>query len=167
MLDHTGTLLLRDGAHLNLGYHESIGAADSIMAARRSASLSWLLGDGRENGTRIRRQLTYKEKMTMSPLQKFKKYRRFPWALTTHILVVITTITYILLHNAEYADFVNANEQSFRSALMNTDVNPLGRSTIYTVSVLVQHLQVATTNYFQYHNTSIGSVTTLVCCVDF
>ena len=60
------------------------------------------------------RRSSFKERMTLSPLQKFARHNKFPFKILTHLLMVQFSVAYILLHNFQYTSFVNSNEASFR-----------------------------------------------------
>eukprot|EP00035_Acanthoeca_spectabilis_P009430 m.167202 g.167202 ORF g.167202 m.167202 type:complete len:992 (-) comp14722_c0_seq5:220-3195(-) len=116
----------------------------------------------RRSSLRARRR-SFKERMTLTPLQKFARHGKFPWKLLCHLLTVLFAVSYICLHNVQFSSFVSANEQSFRSMLgfdSGLSTTALDFTAIYTVPQLETFIDSAITNYFKYSLTSIGEVST-------
>jgi len=108
------------------------------------------------------RRRSFKERMMLSPLQKFARHKKFPWKLLIHLQTVLFALAYIFLHNFQFSSFVAANEASFRTVLgMETglDTTALDFTAIYSVPDLVKTQDTALSNYFAYPLTSIGEVT--------
>jgi hypothetical protein len=82
-------------AHANSTRDRTLARTDNFRSPIRPRQLY------SRSHPRTHRQLSRKEKMTMSPLSKWRKYRRFPWELTTHVLVVAIAVSYVVLHNLE------------------------------------------------------------------
>ncbi len=57
----------------------------------------------------VQPKITYREHLTLSPWQKFIKYRRFPFKLTINLVVTSLITAFIVINNIQYADYVNAS----------------------------------------------------------
>lgn len=95
----------------------------------------------------------------MSPLSKMKKYGRFPFKFVSHLLIVLVGTMYVIVQNLEYNTFLQASQRSFRNILMNNlDLDPDGSGRIYTINSIKAQQTEAVTNFFSFHNRSVGEI---------
>jgi hypothetical protein len=55
--------------------------------------------------------------LTISPLEKFRKYRKFPFKFMLHVLIIAFSCAGMISRNVEYADFIASTSTTMRLAL--------------------------------------------------
>ena len=108
----------------------------------------------------VGRRPTISEELTMSPLEKFRKYRRFPFKLLLNFAVATLITVFMVFNNQQYTSFVNSSSDAYRTLLKNDNYDTLsGKNRIYNYSNLQSCLQTATQRYFDLPSTSLFPVT--------
>ena len=69
--------------------------------------------------------ISFKEQMTMSPLEKLRKYHRIPFKLLFNLAVTALVTAFMISDNLQYASFVNASSTAFRKVLGNDQPDTL------------------------------------------
>lgn len=61
-----------------------------------------------------------RDQLTLSPLQKWRKYRRLPYKFTVHVLIVCLCSALIILQAAQYAKYSNNTNDTFQKLFFPT-----------------------------------------------
>jgi hypothetical protein len=65
--------------------------------------------------------------LTLSPIQKFRQFQKFPFKFVTHLLVLSFACGAIITRNIEYSDFIASTTTTLRVILGNpADLRILG-----------------------------------------
>jgi mucolipin 3 len=102
------------------------------------------------------RRPALQEELTMSPIEKFIKYRRIPFKLIANVTVVCLITAFMINDNLQYASFVNASSDGFRILLQNDNYDTLqGKTRVYSYDQFTNMLGTATAAYFEYPTTCL------------
>eukprot|EP00698_Gefionella_okellyi_P009876 TRINITY_DN2533_c0_g1_i1.p1 TRINITY_DN2533_c0_g1~~TRINITY_DN2533_c0_g1_i1.p1 ORF type:complete len:603 (+),score=99.22 TRINITY_DN2533_c0_g1_i1:30-1811(+) len=97
--------------------------------------------------------MTPEERMFLSPLQKWIRFRRFPWKFVIHLLIaVLTTVQMLLL--AQSNEFYKGNISSFREAYLPPP-SPDNTRYLYTVTETIRQINTSVINYFDMGDDSL------------
>lgn len=102
------------------------------------------------------RQISFNERLTLSPITKFKRHGKFPFKLMFHILCLVAVSGLILTRNIQFAAFTDATQSSLRHLLKDKADQP---EELYSVTQVKDHLKETVMEYLQYANSSVSPFT--------
>jgi hypothetical protein len=114
-----------------------------------------------DENTRLVRQpsISFKEQLTMSPIEKLWKYHRIPFKLLLNITVTVLITVFMISDNLQYASYVNASSENFRRMLNNAQADTLeGETRLYSVIEFQSSLNLSVSNYFNAPTTYLYAV---------
>lgn len=99
--------------------------------------------------------------LTISPLEKFRKYRKFPFKFLLHVLIIAFSCAGMISRNIEYADFIASTSTTLRITLgCSVDplvVGPQGTTSYYSSAAVYEGLQSALTGFYNLPNSSLST----------
>eukprot|EP00050_Salpingoeca_kvevrii_P000383 m.147157 g.147157 ORF g.147157 m.147157 type:complete len:509 (-) comp10102_c3_seq1:527-2053(-) len=117
-------------------------ARHAIQDGDDPLSGSPLLGDEERRARRA-----FNERLTLSPLQKFRQHGKFPYKLTLHLLIVINVTALIICRNQQYSEFTSSMRSSIESVLLDTTDGPEG---LFSRAAFEGRVNQSVTNYFAF-----------------
>eukprot|EP01137_Pigoraptor_chileana_P007640 Opistho-2@53479 len=136
-----------------------MSAEESVERISRSAGirqgLSSITRAVRELPTRVSKKpaISYKHRLTLSPWDKFRQFRRFPFKLTLNLLVTVLCTARVILATYQYNDYVNGQHAAF-DALFKPDPSS-SKSSIYTIDGVLNNINGSVHGYFDYASSSV------------
>ncbi len=107
---------------------------------------------------------SFGERLTLSPLEKFRKQGKWPFKLIFHVLVLIFSTTFLVAHNAQFAYYQNFQTTSITTLLQLDSSSTFPYFTQLTsvngTNGILPHLQQCVTGYFSFSTTSVSKVVT-------
>jgi hypothetical protein len=91
-------------------------------------------------------------------LEKWTRFRRFPFKLVLHVLLLMAVTSHVLILNRSNAAYQRAMQRTFAYYFMPKGVDDgLGRKVIFTNQGFLACIAVATQHYFQLNQLSTVS----------
>eukprot|EP01129_Flabellula_baltica_P014701 TRINITY_DN7116_c0_g1_i1.p1 TRINITY_DN7116_c0_g1~~TRINITY_DN7116_c0_g1_i1.p1 ORF type:complete len:602 (+),score=105.47 TRINITY_DN7116_c0_g1_i1:39-1808(+) len=99
-----------------------------------------------------------KDRMLLSPLEKWKKYRRFPFKIFIQLIVlfVISMQIYVLVN--DFTLFTRANREGFRNFLVLEELQA-GGMRLYDIDLCLKQIQYFVEQYFMLDSLTIAKYT--------
>ena len=109
------------------------------------------------------KHIPFKDKLYLTPSEKYKIYGVFPLRMFLDILLVILTTTQVIMINGPTTAYSRAVERFLHDIfLLNDnayDVEYPTKKYIYTIDDMIEHVKKSHDNYFELDDVSIGNLT--------
>lgn len=107
--------------------------------------------------------IPYKDKMFLTPTEKYRIYGKFPMRMVLDIFLIILTTLQIVMINVSTSSYTRAIERFFSETFLQTepgyDVEFVKLKYLYTMDQIINHVRQSRDDYFNLHNYSIGNLT--------
>ena len=107
--------------------------------------------------------IPYKDKMFLTPTEKYRIYGKFPMRMVLDIFLIILTTLQIVMINVSTCSYTRAVERFFSEIFLQTepgfDVEFAKIKYLYTMDQIINHVRQSRDDYFNLHNYSIGNLT--------
>lgn len=105
-------------------------------------------------------RMTHLDRMTLSPLVKYRRFGRVPVKFLLALGVVIALTSFYVTKNMQVAGYLDGTTDALRHVLGNeatsgAGLTPKGGTVLYTADKLRTHMLSAVTGYFNFPNASI------------
>eukprot|EP00911_Craspedida_sp_UC1_P001230 UC1_evm2s928 len=103
-----------------------------------------------------RERLMHHQRMSLSPFEKMKNYRRFPFKFIFNVCNVLAITVFFLLKNSQYDQFSWNTQSTLRHSLGNVKKDEfLGSSFLYNIPSLKTHVNTALDTYFAFPSNAL------------
>ena len=107
--------------------------------------------------------IPYKDKMFLTPTEKYRIYGKFPMRMVLDIFLIILTTFQIAMINVSTSSYTRAVERFFSEIFLQTEsgyeVEFAKLKYLYTMDQIINHVRQSKDDYFNLHNYSIGNLT--------
>ena len=107
--------------------------------------------------------IPYKDKMFLTPTEKYRIYGKFPVRMILDIILVILTTIQIVMINGHTSSYTRAFERFLNEMFLQNetpyDVEYPKIKYLYTMDQIVSHVQQSRNDFFNLGNLSIGNLT--------
>lgn len=100
--------------------------------------------------------VSFQERLTLSPLEKFRKHGKIPFKLIFHVLLLSFSSAFIVARNVQFAFYYSNNILAYSNLFQLQPSSEFPYLTfLYTVDGLTSHLSSCVTGYLSFPNTSV------------
>ena len=107
--------------------------------------------------------IPYKDKMFLTPTEKYRIYGKFPVRMTLDIILAILTTLQIVMINGPTSSYTRAVERFFNEIFLQNDtpydVEYPNLKYLYTMDQIINHVRQSRNDFYNLHNYSIGNLT--------
>ena len=111
---------------------------------------------------RIPTEIPPEDKITLSPLDKYRIYRKFPLHMIIHILLAVFNTIQAMIILSEFTDYFRAQEKSFLNALISEDskenTDYARKIYLYDIPSLRNHINSSIQKMFDANDTFLNDV---------
>lgn len=107
--------------------------------------------------------IPFKDKMFLTPTEKYRIYGKFPVRMILDILLVVLTTLQIVMINVPKSSYTRSVERFFNEIFLQIDpsydVEYPKLKYLYTIDQIIDHVRRSRDNFYDLHNISIGNLT--------
>ena len=107
--------------------------------------------------------IPYKDKMLLTPTEKYRIYGKFPIRMSLDIILVILTTVQVVMINVPTSAYTRAVERFFNEIFLQADtpydVEYQKLKYLYTMEQIINHVRQSRDDFYNLHNMSIGNLT--------
>ena len=107
--------------------------------------------------------IPFKDKMVLTPTEKYRIYGKFPVRMAIDIILVILSTIQIIMINGPTSSYTRAVERFFYDIFLQNDdpydVEYQRMKYLYTMDEIIDHVKKSRDGFFDLKNDSIGNVT--------
>ena len=107
--------------------------------------------------------IPYKDKMFLTPTEKYRIYGKFPVRMTLDVILVILTTLQVVMINVPTSAYTRAVERFFNEIFLQADtpydVEYQKLKYLYTMEQIINHVRQSRDDFYNLHNMSIGNLT--------
>ena len=107
--------------------------------------------------------IPYKDKMFLTPTEKYRIYGKFPVRMTLDVILVILTTLQVVMINVPTSAYTRAVERFFNEIFLQADtpydVEYQKLKYLYTMEQIINHVRQSRDDFYNLHNMSIGNIT--------
>ena len=111
---------------------------------------------------RIPTEIPPEDKITLSPLDKYRIYRKFPLHMIIHILLAVFNTIQAMIILSEFTDYFRAQEKSFLNALISEDskenTDYARKIYLYDIPSLRNHINSSIQKMFDANDTFLNDI---------
>ena len=112
--------------------------------------------------SKIPAEIPPEDKITLSPLDKYRIYGRFPYHMVIHIMLLIFNSIQALILLPEYTDYFREQEKSFIDTLVNQDFKErkqiARKGYLYDIPSLQNHMSTTMQKMFNANKTFLNNI---------
>ena len=112
--------------------------------------------------SRIPAEIPPEDKITLSPLDKYRIYGKFPYHMIIHILLLIFNSIQAIILLPEYTNYFREQEKSFINTLVNQDYKERKqisrKAYLYDISSLQEHMSTSMQKMFNANKTFLNNI---------
>ena len=112
--------------------------------------------------SRIPTEIPPEDKISLSPLDKYRIYGKFPYHMIIHILLLVFNTLQAVIVLSEFTDYFRAQEKSFINALISDDSKEkpdyARKVYLYSISDLQDHMSTSIQNMLEANETFLNDI---------
>ena len=109
------------------------------------------------------KHIPYKDKMFLTPTEKYRIYGKFPVRMVLDIILIILITIQIVMINGSTSSYTRAVERLFNDIFLQNDspydVDFPRLKYLYTMDEIINHVKQSRNGFFNLKNISIGNLT--------
>ena len=109
------------------------------------------------------KHIPYKDKMFLTPTEKYRIYGKFPVRMTLDIILIILTTLQIIMINTPTSSYTRAVERFFNEIFLQNnspyDIQYPKIKYLYTIDQIINHVNQSINDFFNLDNFSVGNLT--------
>jgi hypothetical protein len=107
--------------------------------------------------------IPFKDKMVLTPTEKYRIYGKFPVRMVIDVILVILSTIQIIMINGQTSSYTRAVERFFHDIFLQNDdpyeVEYQRMKYLYTMDEIINHVKKSRDGFFDLKNDSIGNIT--------
>lgn len=103
-----------------------------------------------------------RDRLMMSPIEKWVKYQRFPYKLLFHSLLVAITWIQLLTVVSQFTNYYRANHQTFIHYFLHPDDDDLKPNNLYSVEEIIEWINKNVITYYTIDDSSLEKFSVLI-----
>ena len=115
-----------------------------------------------ENNENDNNEMPINDKISLSPIDKYRIYGKFPWKMLIHIMLILATTMQAIVVINSTTDYCRGQERVFYNNMISDsdkeDPDYPRVNYIYSISQLREHLRNSLTNFFEFKENSLERV---------
>ena len=116
-----------------------------------------------ENNENDNNEMPINDKISLSPIDKYRIYGKFPWKMLIHIMLILATTMQAIVVINSTTDYCRGQERVFYNNMISDsdkeDPDYPRVNYIYSITQLREHLSWSIENYFKLSENSLEKVT--------